>query len=110
MSAPPEEGPRQRAEAAPLAQGGRVELRLLSGVDGGKAHPARYEARFTTAQGTTLAQVQLEPGAPPRLQPQDAAPPGFLTDFTLSLLRNLARSPDPWPRRLTRWRAAPEGG
>jgi hypothetical protein len=87
--------------------GGRVSLKLLRLEDEQVAFEAvlraaeehwQAELRVTRQQGT----VVWFPAAP--------AAPTWLTEFAVALARNAWRSSQtaPWPRRLTRWRAASE--
>lgn len=100
--------------------GGRVELRrrdpaadLESIPDSGGSLQAAYEARWTTPQGTFIGELFVSNDGRITLQLDGEAPPAWLSDFTSQLLRATARSvigppPGTWPRRITRWRAAPE--
>ncbi len=94
------------AAPAPVEHGGRVELRLATEEDGS----VRYLARWYTSEekldgavsvGTEDKTVEVE--SPESL-------PAWLESFTTSLVRTTARQAEAsgtWPRRLTRWRKAP---
>jgi hypothetical protein len=111
--------------------GGRTTLRrVLASPAAGPANSensaentererAVYEAEWATVQGVWRGRVnvstagqaefELDPATEAELGPA----PAWLVDWTLQLVRtiarNVARDPDSeWPRRLTRWRASPE--
>jgi hypothetical protein len=95
--------------------GGRVELRrnLAAG-----AEPVVFDAIWSTHEGTWRGQVTIAGGqvsldVTSSEHGAHSAPPSWLTEWTLGLvrttLRSVARDPSAaLPRRFTRWRAAPE--
>jgi len=97
------------AAPAPVEHGGRVELRLSAQKDG----TVRYLARWYTADekldgsvSVSTEDKRVEVNSPETL-------PEWLQSFTTSLVRTTARNAETsgdWPRRLTRWRKAPDGG
>ncbi len=97
---------RHLPEPAPLAHGGRVELRLLESADGARA---RYEALFFFGEKRLAGELLAEVGPPVRvsLTTTDAGVPSWLAGFAVTLLRTTTRSAPRagFPRRLTRWRA-----
>lgn len=98
------------AAPAPLEQGGRVELRLLSVEEEGTE--ALYGARWFTADQQLEGRVSILMSDRPEVTltaPDNL--PEWLGAFTTTLVRTTARSAvtdQVWPRRLTRWRKAPD--
>lgn len=104
------------AEPAVTKHGGRVELRLLP--DEPSQLVTYYLARFFVDDRLIEGKVTIEA---PRSEKSHALIqidaeelPSWLADFTVTLLRTTARSvfaeagtAAVWPRRLTRWRKAP---
>ncbi len=100
--------------------GGRVELRKTSTAPAAHAEsapePVVYEAIWSTHTGTWRGHVTISGGQVAldvSENEQGDAPPNWLTEWTLGLvrttLRSVARDPSAeLPRRFTRWRAAPE--
>ncbi len=110
--------------------GGRTTLRRVparpetpestsSTSESAAAERVVYEAEWATVVGvwrgrfiattTGGAEIERDEASEAELGPA----PAWLTDWTLQLVRtiarNVARDPDTeWPRRLTRWRASPE--
>ena len=68
-----------------------------------------YEARFFVNENTLSGRFLVRPSPTPSVTVEDidAAVPAWLLDFTVTLLRTMARSvqTNGYPRRLTRWRA-----
>lgn len=97
-------------EPSPVEYGGRVELRLTQ-VPEGDEREAVYAARWFTAELSLQGEVSVsssgtsvEVEAPEEL-------PDWLGQFTTTLVRTTARTAakeSAWPRRLTRWRKAPD--
>lgn len=89
--------------------GGRVALRLTEAAQ----ERVRYTADFATAEGEWRleAQVRVDDGQVHLETPPDAAPPEWLRNMARTALRaawrGRASAAAPWPRRITRWRAAP---
>jgi len=96
-------------EPSPVEHGGRVELRLDQAA--GDA-PVRYNARWFTADERIEGNVEIADGKPPEVTvAPEGELPDWLSSFTVTLVRTTARSAaqeNNWPRRLTRWRAAPK--
>lgn len=95
----------------PPSTGGRVELRLTEGQ--APRGVAAYTARWTTPDGTWLGELLVNEGGQIEPSFRGEAPPTWLLEFSAQLLRTTARSTNKagggvWPRRLTRWRAAPD--
>lgn len=95
--------------------GARVELRRLSAPREPLEPPALawYEASWITPETRWEGVLVVREGGSIELRPQQEPPPSWLVDWTLQLLRTRTRSmiSDPsleWPRRITRWRAAPD--
>lgn len=100
--------------------GGRVTLRRSNVAAEASNSRVIYDAEWATEGGIWRGRVVASTEAAPELELGDTAPetegdapPRWLTDWTVQLVRTTARSvastPDgEWPRRLTRWRAAPE--
>ncbi len=97
-------------DPSPVDAGGRVELRLetTNSAEGVVQFHARWFTEKDALEGSVLvdrqtpSQVQIE--APPAL-------PEWLLAFTTTLVRTTARkahADGAWPRRLTRWRSAPQ--
>lgn len=87
--------------------GGRVELRLLHADTG-----ATYGARWATPEGLWVGELRADVDGNVHATFEKDAAPTWLVEWSQQLLRTTARSrragDGPWPRRLTRWRAAPE--
>lgn len=88
--------------------GGRFELKL-QGID---ANHATYLAEFALPEGERQATVSVseETGAVTwQLGPADETP-AWLLKYAGTTLRTAwrARPKEPWPRRITRWRAEPD--
>ncbi len=104
------EKPKEASWAAPspVEHGGRVELRLAPQDDG----TTRYLARWFTADEEMNGTVSIAPeGTSVSVSSPDSLPE-WLESFTTALVRTTARQAEKsgnWPRRLTRWRKAPEG-
>ena len=109
---------------SPPGTGGRVELRLrpspeaapadladAASPEAGSAPVAIYVARWATSERTWDGEIQVDADGRVQIRAADPPPPAWLTEFSAQLLRTTARSvlggSAPWPRRLTRWRAAP---
>lgn len=109
----------------PPGTGGRVELRLRlpapgpasTSGDGQESAPpaAIYTTLWATADGSWEGEVHVSDAGRVEVLPEapgEAAPPKWLVDFSAQLVRTTARSVlngnGAWPRRLTRWRAAPD--
>lgn len=95
-------------EPSPVEHGGRVELRLDQSTED---NTVRYNARWFTADEKIEGQVEIGEGQPPAInvRPSETIPE-WLNKFTVTLVRTTARTAakeNSWPRRLTRWRAAP---
>ncbi len=105
----------RRVLARPAAGPERTE----NSAESAPAEGVVYEAEWATVQGVWRGRVsvntagqaefQLDPATEAQLGPA----PAWLVDWTLQLVRtiarNVARDPESeWPRRLTRWRASPE--
>lgn len=93
----------------PPRTGGRVELRL----DRQDGEEAVYGARWTTPTGTWQGELFVSAAGSVRVSVQGEEPPPWLLEWTQQLLRTATRSARAeerviWPRRLTRWRRAPE--
>lgn len=97
-------------EPSPVEFGGRVELRLLH-APGPDTDQACYQARWFTADLSLEGEVSISlPTADVDVRAPDELPE-WLGQFTTSLVRTTARSAQKeksWPRRLTRWRKAPD--
>lgn len=95
------------AAPAPVEHGGRVELRLSHEGDGTK----RYLARWFTANEQIDGEVSVNTEDKRVAIAAPESLPEWLESFTTSLVRTTARQAEQsgtWPRRLTRWRKAPE--
>lgn len=97
-------------EPSPVEHGGRVELRLVTGPSADSPQ-ARFSARWFTASQRVEGHVtvDLTDKVVVSLDPLEALPE-WLGTFTSNLVRTTARQAqkeNTWPRRLTRWRAAP---
>jgi hypothetical protein len=102
----------------PPRTGGRVELRLSRQQD----DEVVYAARWTTPAGTWEGELIVSEAGTLRVAAGDVeseptaehgTPPAWLLEWTQQLVRTTARSARSsdrvvWPRRLTRWRRAPE--
>ena len=89
------------------ASGGRVVLRLSSSED-----PVRYEVERSTPQGTHSSVASIDvAGSVTFAEFGGGAPPAWLVQVARAVLRALfrAHAQNGWPRRITRWRAAPSG-
>lgn len=104
-----------------LEHGGRIELRLA----GSSAESATYAATLLTSQARFETAVQVGPtagsgqvafgawralaAAEPPVPLADAPPPWLIADARAALKAALrtSQSEGRWPRRITRWRAAP---
>lgn len=115
--APPRSPSSALPEPSPTEHGGRVELRLID--SNGASNQVCYAARWFTEgqrlEGTVQVTPSVDAKKPPAIDIQGPSElPDWLAAFTTTLVRTTARSAsceDPsngsWPRRLTRWRAAP---
>lgn len=92
--------------------GGRVLLSLAH-ADG---DTAEYTARLFAPRAVWSASIRVTPNAIDESAWQPTVPPGWLRDFSLTLLRQARRqqaaspksgSASRWPRRITRWRNEP---
>ncbi len=91
--------------------GARLVVRLLSGAAADAVYEVvlagperRWVANATVRE--TEGQVELGAYAP------EPAPPAWLAQAAHALLRSAwqrRRAGNPWPRRLARWRPAPDG-
>lgn len=96
------------AAPSPVEHGGRVELRLVEQDDG----TTRYAARWYTADEKLDGEVKITSGPLVTIE-SPATLPEWLGSFTTTLVRTTARQAEKegsWPRRLTRWRKAPDEG
>jgi hypothetical protein len=96
-------------EPSPVEFGGRVELRLIDSP-GGEPGPTRYAARWFTADQKLEGEVAISSGTQVSVHSPENLP-AWLGSFTTTLVRTTARQAqkdNSWPRRLTRWRKAPE--
>jgi hypothetical protein len=89
--------------------GGRFALRLIET----NSEQAHFEAALTTSEGSweTDVTVQLGDGSVAWKHRETAAlPPEWLLDGARAALRTAWRQHQEqgWPRRITRWRAAPD--
>ena len=106
------------AEPAVTEHGGRVELRFSAErcTTGTVVYAARWFVAGVVHEGWAQIDASSTPQTAPTVQITAEALPGWLASFTETLLRTSARTVlgagvdfdrAPWPRRLTRWRAAP---
>jgi len=106
---------------SPLRTGGRIELRrrdqhpLLGALaeEGTLAALAVYEAYFWTPGSGWIGELIVSASGAVTARIDGDRPPAWLVDFGCQVLRTIARNvtgspPSSWPRRVTRWRAAPE--
>lgn len=102
------------ATPAPVRHGVRTELRLLAADEQG----VHYEARWFFGQGagssgaapSASGRAELDAKGTVTLHVEVGDVPPWARDFTEKLLRTALRSQTTgagYPRRLTRWRAAP---
>jgi hypothetical protein len=112
--------PLRAAVAKPLVtkHGARTELRLVDAAAGG----ARYEVRwFLGSENEASAEedatapsayglLTVAPSGEVQIEVQGGQVPGWVLSFTDKLLRTTARGVQAgrYPRRLTRWRDAPD--
>ena len=85
-------------------EGARVTLRQRT-CDGTTAH---YDVRLSTSGDVWTGSLTVEVGASPQIS-VDPDTPGWLQQAAVALVHATCRglAPIRWPRRLTRWRAAP---
>jgi hypothetical protein len=84
-----------------------VELRLVEQGDG----TTRYAARWFTADEQINGEVSVRVDDNQVAIDSPGSLPEWLSSFTTALVRTTARQAEKegnWPRRLTRWRKAPE--
>ncbi len=97
-------------EPSPVEHGGRVELRLIT-APSDESPSAHYGARWFTASQKIEGLVTIALSDKPVVSLEASEPlPEWLGTFTTTLVRTTARQAvkeNTWPRRLTRWRAAP---
>jgi hypothetical protein len=89
------------------ANGGRIVLRLISSEE-----PVRYEVELSTPDATHSSVASIDAaGSVTFAEYADGAPPAWLVQVARAMLRALFRAKvqNGWPRRITRWRAAPSG-
>lgn len=99
---------RHLPEPAPISRGGRVELRLRLPEEPGHVV---YEGRFFTSSDAWTEGAATITLGPPLVVSVDApGAPEWLVAFTEALLKTLSRTvaQTGFPRRLTRWRPAPD--
>ncbi len=90
--------------------GGRVELKLTRASEAGAVYRAEWSTPAGKWHGTVTASDRHAEARP---DDSPTPPPDWLVAWSAALLkttgRTVMRMPDArWPRRLTRWRAAPE--
>lgn len=88
--------------------GGRLNLELVAGA--GVSYAAELEAGAAIWRGT----LRVDAGGKVSFEPWPGAePPAWLCQATIAIVRAEWRNrqgpdPSPWPRRITRWRKAPD--
>lgn len=86
--------------------GGRLHAVLADSVTEG----ARYEITLTAAGGRWQGHALVSPTGDVTLELQSPTAPQWLLDLAASVLRTACRgrTPQDLPRRITRWRPAPD--
>ncbi len=87
-------------------QGGTLEL-LLEAED---AQEIVYAAALATPDGEWSGQARVGAQAGDVTLAIDGDPPPWLIGLVRAVLRTIWRSHAGWPRRITRWRPAPDAG